>query len=88
MKNVFFVLFVGFFYNSLFAQTPIANPTNVPCYKKKKICNYKLVANCNNLVAYDDRTNTYLSKSDYQSLYTGKCSACYRNGVLDRKSVV
>jgi antitoxin component YwqK of YwqJK toxin-antitoxin module len=36
-------------------------------------------------VAYDDRTNTYLSKSDYQSLYTGKCSACYRNGVLQEQ---
>jgi len=85
MKKLFFVFFVGVFCNALFAQAPIASPTNVPCYKKKKICNYKLISNCNDLVAYDDKTNTYLSKSDYHSLYTGKCSACYRNGVLQEQ---
>jgi len=68
----------------VFAQET-TSPTNVPCYKKKKICNYKLVSNCNDLVAFDDRTNTYLAKSDYHTPYTGKCSACYRNGVLQEQ---
>ncbi|NBR13742.1 MAG: toxin-antitoxin system YwqK family antitoxin [Flavobacteriales bacterium] len=61
---------------------------NEPCYKKKKICDLRLVTNCNELVAYDDKTNTYLSKRDYTTPFNGKCSACYRNGVLQEQIIV
>lgn len=81
MKFSILTALLFFVTSSTFAQ-------NEPCYKKKKICNFKLVTNCNELVAYDDKTNTYLSKSDYTTPFNGKCSSCYRNGVLQEQIIV
>lgn len=53
-----------------------------PCYQEKKICDNNNIANCNNLVLFDEDTDTYYAKKDYRLLYSGKCVTCYRNGQL------
>lgn len=53
-----------------------------PCYQEKKICDNNKIANCNNLVLFDEDTDTYYAKKDFRLLYSGKCVTCYRNGQL------
>ena len=55
----------------------------VPCYKKKPICDFKKVKNCNELVSYDEYSNTYLSRKESSSVFNGTCVSCYRNGVVE-----
>ena len=53
-----------------------------PCYQEKRICDYRKIANCNNLVSFDENTDTYYAKKDNSLLYTGNCVSCYRNGQM------
>jgi antitoxin component YwqK of YwqJK toxin-antitoxin module len=53
-----------------------------PCYQEKRICDNNKIANCYNLVSFDEDTDTYYAKKDSRSLYSGKCVTCYRNGQL------
>ena len=54
-----------------------------PCYQEKKICDKYKVANCHNLVLFDEDTDTYYAKKDSRLLYSGDCVTCYRNGQLE-----
>jgi len=53
-----------------------------PCYQEKKICDNNKIANCNNLVLFDEDTDTYYVKKDSRLIYSGDCVTCYRNGQL------
>jgi len=53
-----------------------------PCYQEKKICDNNKIANCNNLVLFDEDTDTYYAKKDSRLIYSGDCVTCYRNGHL------
>jgi antitoxin component YwqK of YwqJK toxin-antitoxin module len=53
-----------------------------PCYQEKRICDNTKIANCYNLVSFDEDTDTYYAKKDYRLLYSGKCVTCYQNGQL------
>ena len=53
-----------------------------PCYQEKRICDNNKIANCYNLVSFDEDTDTYYAKKDSRLLYSGKCVTCYRNGQL------
>lgn len=53
-----------------------------PCYLEKRICDNRKIANCNNLVSFDEETDTYYSKRDNTLLYSGNCISCYRNGQI------
>ena len=53
-----------------------------PCYQEKRICDNRKIANCHNLVLFDEETDTYYAKKDSRLLYTGDCVTCYRNGQL------
>jgi antitoxin component YwqK of YwqJK toxin-antitoxin module len=55
----------------------------IPCYKKKRICDFKKVKNCNELVAYDEYSNTYYSRKMTSEVFNGDCVSCYRNGVVE-----
>jgi antitoxin component YwqK of YwqJK toxin-antitoxin module len=57
---------------------------STPCYKRKKICPQKY-NDCRNLVAFDEESNTYLSKRDNSMLFSGTCISCYRNGVVQEQ---
>ena len=59
------------------------NSQQVPCYKKKPICDFKKVKNCNDLVAFDEYTNTYYSRNMLSEVFNGECVSCYRNGVVE-----
>ncbi|MEN9303729.1 MAG: hypothetical protein RL264_2158 [Bacteroidota bacterium] len=59
-----------------------------PCYQEKRICNYKLLTNCNDLVAFDERSHTYISKKDFATPFTGRCASCYRTGQLQESIIV
>ena len=61
------------------------NSQEVPCYKKKPICDFKKVKNCNELVAYDEYTNTYYSRIMTSEVFNGNCVSCYRNGVIENQ---
>lgn len=61
------------------------NSQQTPCYKKKPICDFKKVQNCNELVAYDEYSNTYYSKRLTSEVYSGSCVSCYRNGVVENQ---
>lgn len=65
-----------------------AAATNKPCYAQKKICNLKVVANCRELVAFDESTHTYLSKNDYHTPYSGTCASCYQSGALQEQLTI
>lgn len=54
----------------------------IPCYQQKKIVNNRKIANCNELVSFDEETDTYYSKKDYTLRYSGKCFSSYRNGQI------
>ena len=56
-----------------------------PCYKRKPICDYKKAKNCNDLVAYDEFSNTYFSRKMTSEVYNGSCVSCYRNGVVENQ---
>ena len=53
-----------------------------PCYQEKKICDKYKVANCHNLVYFDQDLGTYYHKNNIYQLYTGKCVTCFKNGQL------
>ena len=53
-----------------------------PCYQEKKICDNNKIANCNNLVLFDEDTDTYYAKKDSRLIFSGDCVTCYRNGQL------
>lgn len=53
-----------------------------PCYQDKRICDNRKIANCNNLVLFDEDTDTYYAKKDSRLLYSGNCVSCYRNGQI------
>ncbi|MBM3185940.1 MAG: toxin-antitoxin system YwqK family antitoxin [Bacteroidetes bacterium] len=55
----------------------------VPCYKKKPICDFKKVKNCNELVAFDEYSSTYYSRKMTSEVFNGTCVSCYRNGVIE-----
>jgi antitoxin component YwqK of YwqJK toxin-antitoxin module len=76
-----YVLFVFFIPNILFH----ALAQEVPCYKKKPICDFKKVTNCNDLVAYDEYSNTYYSRKVTSEVFNGNCVSCYRNGVVENQ---
>ena len=77
MKNFLFVCFIAISFYELIAQQ------NVPCFKKKPICDYKKTKNCNDLVAYDEYSNTYFSRKLTSETFNGTCVSCYRNGVVE-----
>ena len=54
-----------------------------PCYQEKKICDKYKVANCHNLVYFDQDLGTYYYKNNIYQLYTGKCVTCFKNGQLE-----
>ena len=54
-----------------------------PCYQEKKICDKYKVANCHNLVYFDQDLGTYYYKKNIYQLYTGKCVTCFKNGQLE-----
>ncbi len=54
-----------------------------PCYQQKIVCDKYTVANCHNLVSFDEEKNTYYSKKNLNLLYTGNCVTCHRNGQLE-----
>jgi len=54
-----------------------------PCYQEKKICDKYKVANCHNLVSFDQDLGTYYYKKNIYQLYTGKCVTCFKNGQLE-----
>ena len=56
-----------------------------PCYKKKPICDLKKTKNCNELVAYDEYSNTYFSRKLQTEVYNGSCVSCYRNGIVENQ---
>jgi antitoxin component YwqK of YwqJK toxin-antitoxin module len=56
-----------------------------PCYKKKPVCDFKKAKNCNDLVAYDEYSNTYYSRKMHSEVYTGSCISCYRNGIVENQ---
>jgi antitoxin component YwqK of YwqJK toxin-antitoxin module len=53
-----------------------------PCYQQKRVADTRKIANCNELVSFDENTDTYYSKKDFTLLYSGKCVSCYRNGQI------
>ena len=53
-----------------------------PCYQEKRLCDNRKIANCNNLVSFDEDTDTYYSKKYNTLLYSGNCISCYRNGQI------
>jgi antitoxin component YwqK of YwqJK toxin-antitoxin module len=55
---------------------------SIPCFQQKRICDFQKITNCNDLVSFDEDTDTYYAKKDYRLLYSGKCVTCYRNGQL------
>jgi antitoxin component YwqK of YwqJK toxin-antitoxin module len=55
---------------------------SIPCFQQKRICDFQKITNCNDLVSFDEDTDTYYSKKDSRLLYSGKCVTCYRNGQL------
>ena len=55
---------------------------STPCFQQKRICDFQKITNCNDLVSFDEDTDTYYSKKDSRLLYSGKCVTCYRNGQL------
>lgn len=68
---LFFILIV----KNFFAQS-------TPCYLQKRFCDNRKIKNCNELVSFNDETDTYFSKKNISILYTGNCVTCYRNGQL------
>ena len=54
-----------------------------PCYQEKKICDKYKVANCHNLVSFDQDLGNYYYKTNIYQLYTGKCVTCFKNGQLE-----
>lgn len=54
-----------------------------PCYQQKIKCDKYTVANCHNLVSFDQDLGTYYFKKNIYQLYTGKCVTCFRNGQLE-----
>jgi antitoxin component YwqK of YwqJK toxin-antitoxin module len=61
------------------------NTQQTPCYKKKPICDFKKLNNCNDLVAYDEYSNTYYSRKMTSEVFNGNCVSCYRNGVVENQ---
>lgn len=55
----------------------------IPCYKQKRICPRNNKLSCRNLVSYDEENQIYFVKNNFNTLYTGSCYSCYRNGVLE-----
>jgi len=53
-----------------------------PCYQENRFCDNRKIANCNNLVSFDEDTDTYYSKKYNILLYSGNCISCYRNGQI------
>lgn len=76
MKNLILAI-------SLFNLVINVYSQEVPCFKKKPICNFKKVKNCNELVAYDEYSNTYFSRQLTSEVFNGDCVSCYRNGVVE-----
>jgi hypothetical protein len=72
----------------LFCLTSFNSQTEKPCYQTKRICNYKQLQNCKDLVAFDERSHTYLSRKDYTTPFTGRCATCYNNGQLQESIIV
>jgi len=72
----------------LLVFVPIFGQTEKPCYQTKRICDYKKLQNCRDLVAFDERSHTYLSKKDFTTPYTGRCATCYNNGQLQESIIV
>jgi antitoxin component YwqK of YwqJK toxin-antitoxin module len=66
----------------LFSKEIFCVSQTKPCYQEKRICDNNKIANCYNLVSFDEDTDTYYAKKDYRLLYSGKCVTCYRNGQL------
>lgn len=60
----------------------------VPCYKKKKICNYQYLTNCYEKVAFDSVTQRYYSRKNFGVLFDGSCATCHRNGVLEQEITI
>jgi antitoxin component YwqK of YwqJK toxin-antitoxin module len=75
MKNLTLALLLGIALN--------VQSQGIPCYKKKPICDFKKVKNCNELVAYDEYSNTYFSRKMTSEVFNGECVSCYRNGVVE-----
>ena len=58
--------------------------TKIPCYKKKKICDFQTVTNCYEKVAFDSITKRYYSRQNFGVPFDGSCATCHRNGVLEQ----
>ena len=67
----------------LFAQGVSAQ--KIPCYKKKKICNFQFLTNCYEKVAFDSITQRYYSRQNFGVPFDGSCATCHRNGVLEQE---
>ena len=68
-----------------FLIVQICNAQKAPCYKKKKICDFKFLTNCYEKVAFDSITQRYYSRQNFGVPYDGSCATCHRNGVLEQE---
>mgnify|MGYP006085930087 FL=1 len=60
----------------------------VPCYKKKKICNYQFLTNCYEKVAFDSVSQRYYSRQNFGVPFDGSCATCHRNGVVEQEITI
>lgn len=62
----------------LSAQVPDCTPT-------RKACPTKNVIYCHDKVAYDEDRNLYLLRKDFATPYTGSCTSCYSNFLVEEQ---
>jgi len=76
-KNPFLICFLSF--ASLYAQVP------EPCKATRTACPAKNVNNCQDKVAFDEQRNIYLLRKDFATPYSGTCTSCYSNFLVEEK---
>ena len=76
-KNPFLACFLSF--ASLYAQVP------EPCKATRTACPAKNVNNCQDKVAFDEQRNIYLLRKDFATPYSGTCTSCYSNFLVEEK---
>jgi antitoxin component YwqK of YwqJK toxin-antitoxin module len=76
-KNSFLICFLSF--ASLNAQVP------EPCEASRTACPAKNVNNCQDKVAFDEQRNIYLLRKDFATPYSGTCTSCYSNFLVEEK---
>jgi antitoxin component YwqK of YwqJK toxin-antitoxin module len=80
MTRLYIFLFLCLLGQAYFyAQVPEA------CKSTRVACPAKNVNNCQEKVAFDEQRNIYLLRKDYATPYSGNCTSCYSNFLVEEK---